>query len=157
MNSLLQTLYHIPAFRQVSFCLLMLFVYLFVCLFVGWFVCLFAYLFICLLIFRFENTSFASLSSGWSFFHHTFPKAVYSMPTENVTDIERNIPVALQRLFFRMQTSDEAADTTMLTQSFGWDSVDSFMQHDVQEVSDERRLGLSGLVPQSFVVVNSLL
>jgi ubiquitin carboxyl-terminal hydrolase 47 len=41
----------------------------------------------------------------------------------------------LQRLFFRLQTSPMASvETTELTRSFGWDSNNSWTQHDVQEL-----------------------
>ena len=59
---------------------------------------------------------------------HCLIQAVYSMPTENVTDIEKSIPVALQRLFYRMQTSDDAVDTTLLTQSFGRSSGERYSE-----------------------------
>ena len=34
----------------------------------------------------------------------------------------------MQRVFFRLQTSDKAIETGELTRSFGWDSSESFMQ-----------------------------
>lgn len=43
--------------------------------------------------------------------------------------------LALQRVFYHLQTSSQPVDTTELTKSFGWKSLDSFMQHDVQEFS----------------------
>jgi hypothetical protein len=47
--------------------------------------------------------------------------------------VVRSIPYALQKVFYRMQTSKQAVSTKELTKSFGWDSMDSFTQHDVQE------------------------
>lgn len=59
--------------------------------------------------------------------------------------------LALQRVFYHLQTSDQSvgkyfkplnkykisnetlSGTTELTKSFGWKSLDSFLQHDVQE------------------------
>lgn len=36
-------------------------------------------------------------------------------------------------MFYLLQTSDQPVSTTELTRSFGWTSLDSFLQHDVQE------------------------
>eukprot|EP00767_Chilomastix_cuspidata_P001435 gnl/Chilomastix_cuspidata/1545.p1 GENE.gnl/Chilomastix_cuspidata/1545~~gnl/Chilomastix_cuspidata/1545.p1 ORF type:complete len:1373 (-),score=469.50 gnl/Chilomastix_cuspidata/1545:774-4856(-) len=40
----------------------------------------------------------------------------------------------LQRLFFGMQTSQEAASTGALTRSFGWVGAEAFVQHDIGEL-----------------------
>lgn len=77
MNSLLQTLYHIPYFRQ----------------------------------------------------------AVYHMPTTENDMPSGSIPLALQSLFYKLQYTDNSVATKELTKSFGWDTYDSFMQHDVQELN----------------------
>jgi ubiquitin C-terminal hydrolase len=66
-----------------------------------------------------------------------FRRAVYQMPTED--DMQTgasgaSVPLALQRLFYRLQFGDTASTTTELTRSFGWDAVDAFTQHDVQEM-----------------------
>lgn len=61
-------------------------------------------------------------------------RAVFQMPTER-DDRTKSVAYALQRLFFAMQTEDNAASTTELTKSFGWTDADSFMQHDIQEFS----------------------
>lgn len=45
------------------------------------------------------------------------------------------MPLALQRVFYQLQTSDQSVGTTELTKSFGWKSLDAFLQHDVQEFS----------------------
>ncbi|KAL9551745.1 hypothetical protein MBANPS3_004101 [Mucor bainieri] len=75
------------------------------------------------------NSLFQSL-----FFTNIFRKSVYQIPTEN--DIpQSSVALALQRLFYNLQFSSSAASTTEITQSFGWDSDESFMQHDVQEFS----------------------
>jgi ubiquitin carboxyl-terminal hydrolase 7 len=58
-------------------------------------------------------------------------QAVYQIPTE--TDTPDSVPLALQRVFYLLQTSDHPVSTTELTKSFGWKSFDSFLQHDVQE------------------------
>ncbi|KAF4576508.1 hypothetical protein EYR40_000746 [Pleurotus pulmonarius] len=61
-----------------------------------------------------------------------FRRAVYQIPTEDDIPTE-SVPLALQRAFYHLQTSDQPVGTTELTKSFGWKSLDSFLQHDVQE------------------------
>lgn len=68
------------------------------------------------------------------YFTNIFRKAVYGIPTEK-EDPNNSVALALQRCFYNLQYSDESVGTTELTKSFGWDSVDAFMQHDVQEFS----------------------
>ncbi|KAI3461224.1 hypothetical protein Pfo_017887 [Paulownia fortunei] len=64
-----------------------------------------------------------------------FRKVVYHMPT-NVNDMpSASIPLALQSLFYKLQYSDNSVATKELTKSFGWDSYDAFLQHDVQELN----------------------
>lgn len=54
--------------------------------------------------------------------------------TEN--DVPSNsMPLALQSLFYKVQYNDTSVSTKDLTKSFGWDTYDSFMQHDVQELN----------------------
>lgn len=60
-------------------------------------------------------------------------QAVYMMPTEN-DDAAKSVPLALQRVFNELQFLDKPVGTKKLTKSFGWESLDSFMQHDVQEL-----------------------
>ncbi len=43
-----------------------------------------------------------------------------------------DICLAIQRVFWNLQHSSEPVSTRELIQSFGWDSVDAFQQHDVQ-------------------------
>ena len=63
--------------------------------------------------------------------------------------------MALQRVFYRLQTADTPVGTTELTRSFGWDSLDSFMQHDVQEFSrvllDELETKMKGTQVQGMI------
>ncbi|KAI8981029.1 hypothetical protein BDB01DRAFT_795070 [Pilobolus umbonatus] len=66
------------------------------------------------------------------YFTNTYRKSVYQIPTEG-DDPSSSIALALQRLFYNLQFSTTAVSTEELTRSFGWDSSDSFMQHDVQE------------------------
>ncbi|KAF9453207.1 cysteine proteinase [Macrolepiota fuliginosa MF-IS2] len=61
-----------------------------------------------------------------------FRRAVYQIPTEDDSPTE-SVPLALQRVFYHLQSSDQPVGTTELTKSFGWKSLDSFLQHDVQE------------------------
>ncbi|XP_054795348.1 ubiquitin C-terminal hydrolase 12-like isoform X2 [Prosopis cineraria] len=64
-----------------------------------------------------------------------FRKAVYHMPTTENDMPSGSIPLALQSLFYKLQYSDISVATKELTKSFGWDTYDSFMQHDVQELN----------------------
>ncbi|XP_039172377.1 ubiquitin carboxyl-terminal hydrolase 12 isoform X1 [Eucalyptus grandis] len=64
-----------------------------------------------------------------------FKKAVYHMPTTENDMPSGSIPLALQSLFYKLQYSDTSVATKELTKSFGWDTYDSFMQHDVQELN----------------------
>ncbi|KAL8140936.1 hypothetical protein V2J09_006957 [Rumex salicifolius] len=64
-----------------------------------------------------------------------FRKAVYHMPTTENDMPTASIPLALQSLFYKLQYSDGSVATKELTKSFGWDTHDSFMQHDVQELN----------------------
>eukprot|EP00249_Psilotum_nudum_P018816 c26973_g2_i1 orf=2-2626(-) len=64
-----------------------------------------------------------------------FRKAVYHMPTTENDVPSISIPLALQSLFYKLQYCDSSVSTKDLTKSFGWDTHDSFMQHDVQELN----------------------
>lgn len=64
-----------------------------------------------------------------------FRKAVYQMPIAAEEKPETSIPLALQRVFHRLQYESGPVDTKELTRSFGWDTIDSFLQHDVQELA----------------------
>ncbi|KAL4576689.1 hypothetical protein LXL04_012787 [Taraxacum kok-saghyz] len=64
-----------------------------------------------------------------------FRKAVYHMPTTENDMPSGSIPLALQSLFYKLQYSDTSVATKELTKSFGWDTYDSFLQHDVQELN----------------------
>ncbi|KAI8609294.1 putative ubiquitin-specific processing protease 21 [Chytriomyces sp. MP71] len=66
------------------------------------------------------------------YFVNYFRTAVFNIPTTN-DEPTKSIPLALQRIFYQLQFSDTSVGTTELTKSFGWDTLDSFMQHDVQE------------------------
>ncbi|KAL6585578.1 CSN-associated deubiquitinating enzyme Ubp12 [Orobanche minor] len=64
-----------------------------------------------------------------------FRKAVYHMPTTENDNPTGSIPLALQSLFYKLQYNITSVATKELTKSFGWDTYDSFMQHDVQELN----------------------
>ena len=68
------------------------------------------------------------------YFTTAFRKAVYQIPTEQEAD-RTNSAWALQRLFYQLQTNDNAVPTAELTLSFGWESKHIFEQQDVQELS----------------------
>eukprot|EP01060_Flectonema_neradi_P026077 TRINITY_DN3492_c0_g3_i2.p1 TRINITY_DN3492_c0_g3~~TRINITY_DN3492_c0_g3_i2.p1 ORF type:complete len:1286 (+),score=262.54 TRINITY_DN3492_c0_g3_i2:306-3860(+) len=58
-----------------------------------------------------------------------FRSGIYEM------QIDSGIPLALQKLFFLLQTQTEAASTKELTNSFGWSGRETDTQHDIQEFS----------------------
>lgn len=66
-----------------------------------------------------------------------FRKLVYQIPTDSDSNNNNNkaVPLALQRIFYSLATSNDAVNTLELTKSFGWDSSDAFTQHDVQELN----------------------
>ncbi len=80
------------------------------------------------------------------------------MPTES-DDSTRSVPLALQRVFYELQFTDKPVGTKKLTKSFGWETLDSFMQHDVQEFlrvlldnleSKMKRTSVEGTIPKLF-------
>jgi ubiquitin carboxyl-terminal hydrolase 7 len=66
---------------------------------------------------------------------------VFKIPTEG-QDATKSLSLALQRVFVQLQSSPDPVSTIGLTQSFGWDSYESFVQHDAQEFE---RVLLEGL------------
>ncbi|XP_017258034.1 ubiquitin C-terminal hydrolase 13 isoform X2 [Daucus carota subsp. sativus] len=77
------------------------------------------------------------MNSLLQFLYHIpyFRKAVYHMPTTENEIPSGSIPLALQTLFFKLQYHDTSVGTKELTKSFGWETCDSLMQHDVQELN----------------------
>ncbi|GEQ67335.1 hypothetical protein JCM33374_g999 [Metschnikowia sp. JCM 33374] len=71
----------------------------------------------------------------------SFRNLVCQIPThEQVSSDSSNknskaVALALQRIFYLMQSSDQPVGTMELTKSFGWDSSEAFTQHDVQELN----------------------
>lgn len=57
------------------------------------------------------------------------------MPTSETDEPSNSLPLALQSLFYKLQYSRTPVATKDLTASFGWGTVDAFMQHDVQELN----------------------
>eukprot|EP00405_Crypthecodinium_cohnii_P010812 CAMPEP_0206428752 /NCGR_PEP_ID=MMETSP0324_2-20121206/5850_1 /ASSEMBLY_ACC=CAM_ASM_000836 /TAXON_ID=2866 /ORGANISM="Crypthecodinium cohnii, Strain Seligo" /LENGTH=1228 /DNA_ID=CAMNT_0053894337 /DNA_START=227 /DNA_END=3913 /DNA_ORIENTATION=+ len=81
-----------------------------------------------------------------SLFHvGEFRKIVYSIPCDEdgnkeqaADEAEGRTPSlihALQNVFYKLQTSDQAVDCKELMRSFGWDTTDAFTQHDAQELN----------------------
>lgn len=92
------------------------------------------------------------------YFTNQLRKAVYKMPTE-ADDSSKSVALALQRVFHDLQFLDKPVGTKKLTKSFGWETLDSFMQHDVQEFlrvlldkveSKMKRTCAEGTVPALF-------
>ncbi|KAF7489071.1 Ubiquitin carboxyl-terminal hydrolase 7 [Sarcoptes scabiei] len=92
------------------------------------------------------------------FFTNELRKAVYQMPTES-DDSSKSVALALQRVFYDLQFSDKPVGTKKLTKSFGWETLDSFMQHDVQELcrvlldnmeSKMKNTCVEGTIPKLF-------
>lgn len=77
------------------------------------------------------------------FFTNYFRKSVFDIPTAD-DEPSKSVALALQRVFYQMATSPSAVDTTELTKSFGWTSLESFMQHDVQEFNRVLQDNLEG-------------
>ena len=57
------------------------------------------------------------------------------MPTTDTPQASKNIPLALQSLFYNLQYNDVSVSTKNLTKSFGWDANESFMQVRVRRVT----------------------
>ncbi|KAL6928829.1 hypothetical protein ACO0SA_002159 [Hanseniaspora valbyensis] len=64
-----------------------------------------------------------------------FRAMVYKIDTSMKKDPTNHVDLALQRLFYNLETSPIALNTVELTKSFGWDSGDSFVQNDIQELN----------------------
>ncbi|KAF9179390.1 hypothetical protein BGZ50_006969, partial [Haplosporangium sp. Z 11] len=77
------------------------------------------------------------------FFTNYFRKSVFEIPTAD-DEPSKSVALALQRVFYLLATSSHSIGTTELTRSFGWNSVESFMQHDVQEFNRVLQDNLEG-------------
>ncbi|KAF9932989.1 hypothetical protein FBU30_006813 [Linnemannia zychae] len=67
------------------------------------------------------------------YFTNYFRKSVYDIATDDNEEPSQSVTLALQHVFYQLSISSKAVSTKDLTQSFGWDEVESFRQHDVQE------------------------
>ncbi len=92
------------------------------------------------------------------YFTSQLRKAVYLMPTENDDPI-KSVPYALQRVFYDLQFFEKSVGTKKLTRSFGWETLDTFMQHDVQELcrvlmdnleNKMKHTNVDGIIPELF-------
>lgn len=63
-----------------------------------------------------------------------FRRAVYHMPTAEGEEPESSIPLALKRLFYKLEYSQTPVSTKQLVKSFGWTTGDAFVQQDVEEL-----------------------
>jgi len=88
-----------------------------------------------------------------------FRRAVYHMPTEEDASSSASMALALQSVFYKLQFTPGPVSTTDLTTSFGWNTIDAFQQHDVQELNrilcdrlEEKMKGtrVEGMVNQLF-------
>ena len=77
------------------------------------------------------------------YFTSYFWQAVYDIPTEK-EQANSSVSLALQRVFLKLQSSNDAVSTMELTKSFGWNSIESFMQHDIQEFNRVLQENLEG-------------
>ncbi|KAG0304741.1 hypothetical protein BGZ98_005084 [Dissophora globulifera] len=77
------------------------------------------------------------------FFTNYFRKSVFDIPTAD-DEPSKSVALALQRVFYQLATSSNSVGTTELTRSFGWNSLESFMQHDVQEFNRVLQDNLEG-------------
>lgn len=69
-----------------------------------------------------------------SLFHLSkFRQIVYKIPTQDIRDSKSSVALNLQALFCNLQTAKDPCSTLALTQSFGWDNDEAFVQHDIQE------------------------
>jgi len=74
-----------------------------------------------------------------SLFHlQALRNAVYKMPTQDIEKAimpgNNSVSLALQRVFYLLQNDKKSVQTKELTTAFGWDSMETFTQHDVQEL-----------------------
>ncbi|OAF66226.1 hypothetical protein A3Q56_06062, partial [Intoshia linei] len=88
------------------------------------------------------------------FFTNKLRKSIYEIPTDD-SKSSNNVAFSMQRLFYELQTSKKEILTKQLTKSFGWESVDSLMQQDVQEflrvLLDNLETKMKGTVVENVV------
>ncbi|CAG8737792.1 5199_t:CDS:2, partial [Racocetra persica] len=86
----------------------------------------------CIVLKNEGTTGYMNASLQLLFNMTSFRKAVYQIPTDSDKPDE-SVQFALQNIFYQMQTSNTPVRATELMKSFGWDSLNSFMQHDAHE------------------------
>lgn len=64
-----------------------------------------------------------------------FRKIIYGMHTTENDDPNTSIPLNIQQLFYQLESEEKPCSTVNLTKSFGWNSYESFQQHDIEEFS----------------------
>jgi ubiquitin C-terminal hydrolase len=62
-----------------------------------------------------------------------FRRSVYQIPHDGEV-LKNSTTLALQSVFYCLQTHSDPVTTKDLTRAFGWNSLDSFLQQDVQEM-----------------------
>ena len=68
-------------------------------------------------------------------FHiNAFREAVYKVPPNEGETLHTSTVLALQNVFHKLQIDHDQVTTKDLTRAFGWNSLDSFLQQDVQEM-----------------------
>jgi ubiquitin C-terminal hydrolase len=76
-----------------------------------------------------------------SYFHlGRFREIVYKIVTTDgvpgsPSSTRMSLPLALQSVFLRLESSETPVNCMELIRAFGWDSMDAFTQHDVQELA----------------------
>lgn len=68
------------------------------------------------------------------YFTSVFRQIIYGIPTDGEVPTDSSV-LALQRIFWRLQFADTPVSTAELTTAFGWDTMEAFIQSDVQEFS----------------------
>ncbi|OAV95865.1 hypothetical protein PTTG_04895 [Puccinia triticina 1-1 BBBD Race 1] len=76
------------------------------------------------------------------FLTNSFRKAVYQIPTAH--DGRDSVVLALQRVLYQLQTSDESVGTAELKKSLGWKASDASQPYDAQEFTRLLRHKLHG-------------
>ncbi|RIB08233.1 hypothetical protein C2G38_2252143 [Gigaspora rosea] len=97
------------------------------------------------------TTGYLNATLKTLFFLTYFRKAVYQIPTENDVQ-DKSVSLALQNIFYQMQMSDTSVGTKELMKSFGWDSLNSFMQHDAHEFNNVLRNNLENKMENTNVI-----
>ncbi|CAG8805815.1 14806_t:CDS:2, partial [Cetraspora pellucida] len=79
-----------------------------------------------------------------------FRKAIYQIPTE-YDEPNKSIPLAMQKIFYKLQVSNTYVETKELIKSFGWNPSDCYTSHDVQEFDSVLLDNLEGKLKNTTV------